>query len=214
MTDALDYKLYIFDFDGTLADSGKWMVGAMRDMADRHGFRKPNDDEVEYLRGLPNRDILKWLEVPAWRLPLIARDIRKLASTAEIDVFPGAPEVLRGLAERGHQLAIVSSNSRENVERVLGRASSHFSWFECGSSLFGKARRIKRVLKDSGTSSSEALLVGDETRDVEAAASVGVAAAAVSWGYATSDALAAARPAHLINGLHELLTLKRPSLQV
>jgi phosphoglycolate phosphatase-like HAD superfamily hydrolase len=33
------YKLAIFDFDGTLADSFPWFIGAVNDAAARFGFR-------------------------------------------------------------------------------------------------------------------------------------------------------------------------------
>ncbi|WP_315858731.1 hypothetical protein [Rhizobium leguminosarum] len=46
-------------------------------------------------------------------------------------------------------------------------------------------------------------------RDVEAAASQGVAAAAVTWGYARREALAAASPTHLVETADDLLRLAR-----
>jgi phosphoglycolate phosphatase len=34
------YKLVVFDFDGTLADSGPWFMRVLNQVAERHRFRK------------------------------------------------------------------------------------------------------------------------------------------------------------------------------
>ena len=44
------YRLVIFDFDGTLADSFPWVLRAMDDVADRFKFRRVREGELEELR--------------------------------------------------------------------------------------------------------------------------------------------------------------------
>ena len=43
----MKYKLAIFDFDGTLADSFPWFLGIINDVADKYRFRQIEDYEVE-----------------------------------------------------------------------------------------------------------------------------------------------------------------------
>ena len=51
------------------------------------------------------------------------------------------------LHKRGYTLAIITSNSKENCQNVLGKELCElFSHIDGGSSIFGKAKRIKRVL--------------------------------------------------------------------
>lgn len=45
------YRLVIFDFDGTLADSGDWFLSVADHLADRFKFRKVAPEEVASLRG-------------------------------------------------------------------------------------------------------------------------------------------------------------------
>jgi phosphoglycolate phosphatase len=88
------YKLVIFDLDGTLSDSFPWFLSVISTVADRHGLRRI--DDVEGMRGKTSRDIIKALNVPRWRLPWIASDMRKLKSRSvdKIPLFPGVPELV------------------------------------------------------------------------------------------------------------------------
>ena len=52
------YRLAIFDFDGTLADSFPWVMGMMNEVADRFKFRRVEDHEVESLRMCDARETL------------------------------------------------------------------------------------------------------------------------------------------------------------
>ena len=78
--------------------------------------------------------------------------------------------MLRGLSERGVALAVVTSNAYGNVRGVLGvECAALIRYYECGTSLFGKRGRLRRVLKQSGAQPAEAIFIGDEIRDIEAA---------------------------------------------
>ena len=44
----MPYSLVIFDLDGTLADSFPWFLRNVNDVADRFGFRRIADGDVEF----------------------------------------------------------------------------------------------------------------------------------------------------------------------
>jgi phosphoglycolate phosphatase len=191
------YNLAIFDLDGTLADSVPWFRHHVNDVADKFGFRRIVDGEVEELRRAGSREIVKRLGVPTWKLPLIARHMRRLKSEhgGDIALFPGASAMLRALADGGVTLAIVSSDHEPNVRRQLGRANAELiSHFACGASLFGKAAKFRLVLKRARVEPGRAIAIGDEVRDIEAARAAGIACAAVTWGYAADQKLRALGP--------------------
>jgi len=194
------YRLVIFDFDGTLADSGDWFLAQADDLADRFRFKKVTPDEVEMLRGRTTREVIRYLGIPRWKLPRMARHMHaRLAAEADkIKLFPGVEALLAELDDAGVEIAVVTSNAERNARAILGAANvARVRHWECGASLFGKARRFRRVLRRSGVARGDAISVGDETRDITAARRVGIAAGAVTWGYARRDALITLGPDRL-----------------
>ncbi len=203
------YRLVIFDFDGTLADSLPWFSGVLNQIADRYRFRRIAEGEHEVLRGYEPAQIIQHLGVPVWRMPFIARYMRKLmnAQIREISLFEGIDALLPSLSAAGATLAMVSSNSEANVRTVLGPdTAARMTRYECGVSMFGKASRLKKVLAKTGIPPSEAIYVGDEIRDILAARAARVASGAVGWGYNTPAALKAHSPTVLFERVDDLRT--------
>lgn len=201
------YELVVFDFDGTLADSAAWMLRNLNVVGQRIGLRPISDEEAQQLRGMGHREMLRQIGLPLWKLPSLATEMRRRlrADLDEVKLFAGAAELLQRLDERGLRLAIVSSNSEENVRHVLGEvAEARIDVFECSASLFGKARKLRRAMQRLGIAPEATLCVGDESRDIEAAREVGAASGAVLWGYATAELLTRFEPTHAFASMEEI----------
>jgi len=201
------YRLVLFDFDGTLADSFGWFADHLNQAAARFKARPIAPAEIEALRDLDAATVARNFKVPFWKIPGIASYMRSLMAAEPVGVglFPGVPETLRGLRASGCELAIVSSNSEDNVRRILGPDNvGLISHFQCGVGLFGKASKLRGVLKKARVPSDEAVFVGDEGRDIDAARAAGVKAAAVTWGYNHACLLKAHRPDLLLEKVEDL----------
>jgi phosphoglycolate phosphatase len=195
----MTYHLAIFDFDGTLADSFPFFLSVFNTLADQHGFKRIDTTRAGQFRHYDTRRMMDHIGLPAWKLPLVARSFQALMkdSAYAIPLFTGIDGALRHLASQGMKLAVVSSNSEHNVRQVLGPdLTGLIAQFECGMSIFGKASRIRAVLKDCGVAANEAIYIGDQATDAEASRKAGVAFGAVHWGYAAIEALRAAGCAH------------------
>jgi len=113
--------------------------------------------------------------------------------------------MLHALSQQGVALSLITSNSRENVERILGVDNAalmkdpHY-----GTSLFGKSSKLKSVLKKTVTAPGEAIYIGDEVRDFEAAHAAGVDFGAVAWGYTHADTLRDCFPEMMFERIEEI----------
>lgn len=200
------YRLVIFDFDGTLADSLPWFRASFQDMIARFDLAPVRDDEVEGLRGLSAREIMARLNVSMWQLPAIVSDMRKrkLAAAGEISLFEEIPAMLDELRRKRIKTAIVSSDSEASVRQVLGPRAARIDRFDCGAAMFGKHWKFRRVARKLGVKPSETVCIGDELRDIDAAKAAGMDSGAVAWGYALTGALQTAGPTHLFNSIEEM----------
>ena len=203
----LNYRLVIFDCDGTLADTLPWMRSVFNELAEKHDFRRVEPQEYETFRDLHGAALLRELGLPLWKLPRVVSAMRRRMAehTGQFTLFPGTAEVLQRLAVGGVQLAMVSSNSRENVERVLGSENARLmAHFACGVSMLGKAARLRQVIRRSNIPVSQVIYIGDEIRDAEAAEKAGIAFGAVTWGQHSEVALRAKNPAEIFTTVQEM----------
>jgi phosphoglycolate phosphatase len=198
--------LAIFDSDGTLANTLPWMRSIFNELAEEHKFRRVEPHEYDRFRDLHGAALLRELGLPLWKLPRVISSMRRrmAAHTGPFSVFPGMTETLHRLVAGGVQLAVVSSNSRENVERVLGEDKRLITHFACGVSMFGKAAKLRQVLRLSGVPKQHAIFIGDEIRDAEAAHKAQIAFGAVTWGQHSLEALRAKNPAEIFAAAEEM----------
>ncbi|KQY29785.1 HAD family hydrolase [Caulobacter sp. Root1455] len=201
--------LVIFDFDGTLADSTAWAIRAVRPLAERFKFKAVTEDEIAMLRGRTSREIIAYLGLPLWKVPLVAAHGKKMmaADAHAIPLFSGTGDLLRGLSAAGLRLAIVSSNSEVTIRSILGaELAGLVDHYGCGAAIFGKAAKFRSVVKAARIPKDRVLCIGDETRDIEAAREAGLACGAVEWGYATRRALADHGPTMMFAAMDEIIS--------
>jgi len=201
------YKLAIFDFDGTLANSFPWALSIVDEMAEKYRLNKVDLSEIETFRGYDAKKLAKHYGVRWWKLPAMVKDARALMArdAHKIALFEGVSELLQELSKAGLRLALVTTNSLENVQKIIGPENfSLFSYYECGASVFGKKNKFKKILRKSGLLPEETICIGDEIRDIQAAQKVKIYAGAVAWGYTTVEALAACAPDQIFFSIDEI----------
>ena len=203
----MKFRLAIFDFDGTLANTQAFFAGIFNEIAQRHRLRQIDPADYQALRHLNVRQMMQHIGLSRWKLPWVTRSFLKAMylRANEIELFPGIEDLLQSLHRESVSLSIVSSNSERNIRRILGEGNCQlFSQFQCGVSIFGKARRIRSVVRRSRLSSEKAIYIGDQTTDAEAAKGSNVAFGAVSWGFESAETLARAQPDVLFESVESL----------
>jgi len=192
----------IFDFDGTIADTLETVIRIINDHAEEFRIAPLAPADVDKIRGMTNRDILRASKIPRTKIPaFVARTQRELHRRMDgIRLVPGVKDLVLSLKRDGVRLGILTSNSRPNVFRFLrARGLDVFDFVHSESNLFGKRRALGHLLKTRRLKRSEVLYVGDEVRDVEACRKARVPMIAVAWGFHRKDLLARSSPDFLVD---------------
>lgn len=199
---------YIFDFDGTLADSFSLVCDIVIKQAKYLGCKQLTSIDLIQLKEMHAREVLKYLCVPFWKMPSFVQKLRKLGHERmdEIKIFPEWSTILRRLNDNQHTIGLISSNSHKTVESILKKYDLYelFDFIFCDKSLFGKKRCLNKLIRQQNFDRSNTYYIGDEVRDIEAAEANKIHAIAVAWGFNSVTRLKQAKPLHLIMSFDQL----------
>lgn len=185
-------KLVIFDFDGTLADSIEAAISVLNEFSDEGILPHFEKSDVTRWRSMKPREVLKEVNLPWWKIPYLLfqgrRKIKKYRNSVRI--FSGIPQAIKQISDQ-YNCVVISTNSKSFIDSVLSKSDLDiFTETVGGGSLFGKHKKITKILHKYKVLPEHAVLVTDEARDIESAKKAGVKSIAVTWGYQHADVLA------------------------
>ena len=107
----------IFDFDGTLVDSFCTAIEKFNLLSVKFNFRKIQADEIDDLKNLTSREVLKYLKIPIYKMPGVVIKARSLmrSEIKNLRPFLNLNEIIKKLSEMNVNLSILTSNSSGNV---------------------------------------------------------------------------------------------------
>ncbi|WP_286218746.1 HAD hydrolase-like protein [Paraoerskovia sediminicola] len=216
-------SLVLLDLDGTLTDSAPGITSSMAAAFAELGLPVPDAAGLRSMVGPPLAQGIQERGVPADRVDDVVAVYRRLFRAGGMlggnSVFPGMESALTRLQDAGVRMAVATSKPQ-----VLAREiASHFGldrFMEGGTEgVFGadtdggprssKAAVIAHALGslDEVPPAEQVVMVGDREHDVHGAASHGLAAVAVAWGYAEPGEVEAAGALAVVRSPEELGTL-------
>jgi phosphoglycolate phosphatase len=204
-----NYKYIVFDFDGTIADSSALFVSIYNEIALKNGYQQLTQDNLQQLRAMSIPERCKMLGVPLYKIPFLFSAIIKKFNEAVpmLNFHEGMKELLLALADNKVKFAVLSSNSKANIDQFFKQNNVKCKQVYSSRSIFGKHVLINKFLKEKNLNPSQILYVGDELRDVIACRKSGVKMAWVSWGYDTAQTIANNKPDYLIDNPAQILAL-------
>ena len=191
------YDIILFDFDGTVYDTLEGITKSVQYALNKQGV----EAEIKELRcfaGPPLLDMFMekygFYEETAEKAVLDFRERYKPIGIYESRVFPGIPELLKKLKDRGKILGIATSKPQIMAEQLLEKEGI-IKYFDavCGSSPNGNNNSKREVLscalKKLRKNNESAVLVGDTKYDVLGAHQCGVPCIGVEYGYGAEGEL-------------------------
>lgn len=201
----------IFDFDGTLVDSFQCVMQKTILLADEFNFRKIKEEEIEGLRNLTSKEVIKHLQIPIYKIPSLILKMRAhlFEEMKTLNPVAGMPKILKELHAAGFTMGILTSNSEENARLWLAQhqLDNFFKFIRIESKYFSKKTVLKKTLRSFKIDPAQTFYICDETRDVEAAHKNHVKSIAVTWGYNSEKTLKQCEPTHVARKPAELLML-------
>lgn len=189
---ALRYECCLFDFDGTLADTGEGIRRSVAYSLEKVGRQALDEATLSRFIGPPLHD--SYMEYcgmtddEADTAIMRYRERYVDIGLYESRLYPGIASLLRALHERGAYVGIASAKPQFMLERL----AAHYGidhWLE---SIVGvgldrhsadKRDLILRALPP-GMDAARACMVGDRRFDIEAACALGLGAIGANYGYA------------------------------
>ncbi len=187
-----NYRLYLFDFDYTLANSEAGIIGCFRHVFEKNGHMGIDPEAIKRTIGLPLLEEFRLLtgvrdeetlERYRSEFTLKANEIM----TARTELFPQTLPMLKRLKEKGAKTGIVSTKQRFRIQETIEKyALQELIDFVVGIADVEEPKPnpqgIFLALTHFAVDKSEALYIGDSTIDAEAGKNAGVDFAAVLTG--------------------------------
>jgi phosphoglycolate phosphatase len=210
----MQYKLVIFDWDGTLMDSVPKIVNVLKLAAKQCGATIPSDDDAKSIIGLslptavaelfPNNED-KWEA-----LAQAYKTVYKEGDNTPTPLFSGANELLDALAASQVQLAVATGKSRTGLNRLMAETSTEDFFVTTKTADEAQSKpnpdMLNQILTITGVAAEDAIMIGDSLLDIEMAKQAGVAAVGLTHGAATRAALEKTQALAVLDNLSELHT--------
>lgn len=204
------YKYVFFDFDGTLADTEEVNFVIYQKLAEKYNLRNITIDELGHIKKMSAKELMAYVELKKRYLPFMLKRGKNLLKQDMKNIKPCKPDILSTVAElknMGIKTAIITTNSKTNVEMFLEKNNAYIFDFIASASMFGKETKMRRIMKKEKLRNDEVLYVGDEIRDINAAKNAGIDIASVGWGYNTVESLKKNNPEYLVMEPSELIEI-------
>jgi phosphoglycolate phosphatase len=207
----VNYRLLVFDWDGTIIDSAGTIAECIRDAAADVGLKVPSREQASHVIGLGLHDALRHAvpDLPAERTAEFVERYRQhfRAREEKMDLFAGMRELIASLHER-RVLGIATGKSRRGLDRALDASGlrPYFRASRCADETHPKPHpaMLLELMAELDVPAGEALMIGDTSHDLDMARAAGVDALAVTYGAHAEDGLRSCQPRACVGSVAEL----------
>jgi phosphoglycolate phosphatase len=208
-----DFRLLVFDWDGTLMDSAARIVSCMQSAMRDVGMPPLAGDRIRNIIGLGLEQALNAL-VPDLSLDQLAalamryRHHFLVADPTPSRLFPGAAEALERLSQKGYLMAVATGKGRRGLNKALAETglAKHFHCTRCADETASKPSpaMLLEIMAELEVAPEHTLVIGDTEYDLLMARYAGAYALAVGYGVHERERLLSLGPLGCLDSIDDL----------
>ena len=211
-----NYQSILFDLDGTLTDPKDGIINSVQYALNKMGIAEPEREKLVKFIGPPLAESFqKYFQLQpteAWKAVQYYREYFTEKGMFENFVYPGIPQLLQELRQRGKRLIVATSKPTIFSEQIL----HHFKLLDLfekviGSNLDGtrvaKTEVIQHVFAVCPIEKQYTVMIGDREHDLIGARGNEIDSIAVTYGYGSRTELENGHPTAIVNSVTELKTV-------
>ena len=192
------YDYVIFDFDGTITDTGEGILKSLQYSFEANGKQAPDLSDLKKFIGPPiHYSYVTFYNIPEEEVPLYITKYReryRKLGIYECYIYDGMKEAIERLRENGVKIGIASSKPIKLIYDVMDHLGITDLFDAVTGTLFddsnhsGKTDLVLEAMEKLGAKNKEkVLMVGDRYFDIDGAAGAGVDSCGVLFGYGNKE---------------------------
>jgi phosphoglycolate phosphatase len=214
---ATKYRAVLFDLDGTLADTLADLGNAMNWALTQLGCPTHPIESYRYKVGDGNRELCG-RALPADKQDLVDEAMRLMAEHYrehyfdETRLYPGIPELVATLAQRGYKLAVLSNKRDEFTKRMIAHYFNPSPFTVVRGQLPDVPLKpdptaALQIASELAVPPADWLYLGDTNTDMRTAHAAGMHPVGVLWGFRQRQELEQSGAETVISAPQEALNL-------
>ncbi len=214
-----DITTLLFDFDGTLLDTNELIVQTFLSVLGEHFPGEYGREDVLHFIG-PSLE-QTFTKIAPGKVSELSDQYRRLNRTLHdelVSEYDGVAETLRTLKSRGLKMAIVSTKREETILHGLKLMGVH-DVFDVLVALDHvqnpkpHPEPLELALRLLDADQQGALMIGDNSHDIEGGKNAGVRTAGVAWTAKGEEFLASFEPDFMLQHISDLLELTKAGVK-
>ncbi len=209
-----DYKVVLFDLDGTISDSGRGITNSVRYSLKKFGIEEENYEKLKRFVGPPlyasYEKYYGFSHEEAVKAVEYYREYYNAGGIFELELYDGIIDLLKHLKASGKKIILATSKPEIYAEKIAKK----FGFYELFDNISGALLDGSRIEKDDiiryalgrvGVSDiSECIMIGDRSYDVLGAKAFKMDSIGVTWGYGSREELETTGATYIADSTKEI----------
>ncbi|MDR0423746.1 MAG: HAD family hydrolase [Rickettsiales bacterium] len=211
-------NLYIFDFDGTIADTKSLVKKGLIEYSEQNNLPLPDVETICYGYSNPDLYDFKWGVDKERQKELMDKAFimitNKIANMEYIpELFNNCKKVIKGLYEKGHTLSICTSREKEAVIQILKHydLEKYFTSLRTREDVKIRDKKPKpnpelilEIIDELNFDKKNTYIIGDTDADIQGGKNAKIKTIGVTWGYFSKQDMEKLEPDYIIEDFSEV----------